>query len=528
MYVPNSLRRVGLFLPAHVWDYAQPRSRASVTESATGTAAAVAEKLNRTGGEPRSGPDRDRSGGLSHWVAYCGLLLLAACGRERLPELPELDTQRFLPALRDVVSQAHQTALDNPRDAAPCGRLGMVLHAHEQYAAAETCYRRAHLLDGSSFRWLYHMAGVQAAQGGNEQAIETLRRALKIDAGYLAARLRRAELLLELGRIDESEGSFRDLLATASGTASAHHGLGRILAARGDHRSAADSLRRACELFPAYGAAHYALALAYTKLGEAEKSKEHLALYEKHKTTAPAANDPLLAEVRALAISATSYIRDGVTMESQGKLEEAVAAHLKALELDPKVEQAHVNLISLYARLGRPENSAEHYRSAVALNPNLAEAHYNYGVLVFGQQKTAEARQAFTQALRGNPYHAEAHNNLGFLLEREGRQEEALAHYRQAVANQPDYRLAHFHIGRILASRRNYKDAIQHLEKTITPEDESTPGYLFALGAAWGRSGDHRRAIVYMRQAREQALRRGQNQLLASIERDLAILERAR
>src|SRR5262249_39911155 len=125
-----------------------------------------------------------------------------------------------------------------------------------------------------------------------------------------------------------------------------------------------------------------------------------------------------------------------------------------------------------------------------------------------------------------NPYHSEAHNNLGSLYGQQGRLAEALHEFEEAVKNRPNYRLAHFHIGRILANEKRYDEAIQHLLKTLVPEDEETPRYLYALAATYARAGDLPSALKYARTAREQAVSRGQTQLLTSIDRDLKELEK--
>ena len=123
-----------------------------------------------------------------------------------------------------------------------------------------------------------------------------------------------------------------------------------------------------------------------------------------------------------------------------------------------------------------------------------------------------------------NPNYAEAHNNLGFLLEKQGRTEDALAEYEACLKSQPDYRLAHYHIATILARQNKYDEAIEHLLKTLTPADDNTPGYLYALAIAYGRKGDRETALKYMRMAREEAAARHQSQLLTSIDRDLRSL----
>jgi predicted Zn-dependent protease len=101
---------------------------------------------------------------------------------------------------------------------------------------------------------------------------------------------------------------------------------------------------------------------------------------------------------------------------------------------------------------------------------------------------------------------------------------EAMKHYNAAVKNEPGHRLAHFHLGRLLANQRRYPEAIEHLKQTLLPEDANTPGYLYALGAVYGRSGNRARSVDLMTRAREKAAALGQSRLVASIEKDLTTL----
>ena len=135
------------------------------------------------------------------------------------------------------------------------------------------------------------------------------------------------------------------------------------------------------------------------------------------------------------------------------------------------------------------------------------------------------AEDAFRKTIEINPYYSGAHNNLGYLLERRSSFSEAEAEYRKAIENKPSDRQAHFNLGRVLVNQKRYPEGIQELEKTIEPEDENTPRYVYALGAAFARSGDRQNALRYIRQAREGAAARGQSTLLANIERDLRALE---
>ena len=162
-----------------------------------------------------------------------------------------------------------------------------------------------------------------------------------------------AQAALEAGAQDESFAFYEELAADHPDVAEVHYGLGRIHAERGEPGPAVEHLRRACELFPSFGAAHFALAKVYRDQGETEKAREHLALYQKDKTGWPTLDDPLLADIVALRNSATDHLRRGIHLAEQGQLEEAAAAHEAALEADPRLVQAHVNLIRIYGAARR-------------------------------------------------------------------------------------------------------------------------------------------------------------------------------
>ncbi|HEV2247186.1 MAG TPA: tetratricopeptide repeat protein, partial [Terriglobia bacterium] len=339
------------------------------------------------------------------------------------------------------------------------------------------------------------------------------------------ARLKLAESLLTSGDLREAGALYEAIIKDNPRVAEAHYGLGRIRTAKGDLPGAVDSYQKACELFQAYGAAHYALARAYRRLGDLRKSEEQLKLHDANPTLVPPIQDPLRDALRARDRGPASIVEQGIQLEEAGRIEDSIAAHLKALELDPGLALAHANLIILYGKTKQPEKAKEHYQAAIRLNPNLAEAHYNYGVLLMGQEELAGAEQAFRRALEANPSYSEAYNNLGVILERQGKLDEALQSFEKAVERKPDYRFAHFHIGRILANRKQYAEAIEHFKKILTPVDDYTPTYLYALAATYARAGDKQNALAYGRKARDSAAAHGQTQLRDHIERDLRALD---
>lgn len=443
----------------------------------------------------------------------------------KAPDFPRLSLDGVSGPIRDQIQKAYNNAMAHPKEAQASGALGMTLQTYGLAEEAKKYYRYAAELEPSEFRWTYYLGVVEADQGHCEQAMSHLHLALRIDESYVPAKLKLANCLLASAEWDGSQDLYHEILKQDADNADAYYGLGRIRASRRDYLGAAEAYRKAVALFPDFGAAHYALALAYRAAGEAEKAEEELRLFEKNRTGVPPANDPLLSDIHTLNRSAIFQVQMGIDLERQGKIEESVAAHEKALDIDHHLVQAHINLIKLYAELGDLQRAEGHYRAAIQLDPGSAQAYYNYGVLLVGAEKYQPAQNAFLKAIEINPYYADAHNNLGYLLEREGIFSEAAAEYQKAIDNKPTDRQAHFNLGRVLVNQRRYREGISELEKTIEPEDERTPRYLYALGAAFARAGDRQNALRYIRQAREGAAARGQSDLLASIDRDLHALE---
>ena len=452
--------------------------------------------------------------------------LVAGCSRSpvTLPPLPAVSASEFALGLRPQLDQSLEEARREPSNPAAAGRLGMFLQAHDRNEAALQCYERARFLDPSSFSWHYYTAFAQKTLGNLEAAVNSATQACRIRPDYVPAKLLLAGLRIEQGKLDEAASLLDAVLKSHPGSAGAWYGLGRARAAMPDHTRAVEALDRAVQLFPEYGPAHYSMAQSLRSLNRASEAASHSALAQRHSSRFPDSGDTVLAEVLRLNQSGAELIRQGSQLESEGRLAEAAAMHRRALESDPRSALAHTNLISLYGRLGDDTQAEAAFRAAIGIDPDMADAHYNYGVLLFRQKKTAAARQAFEHALRTNPQHAEAHNNLGYLLEMSGQADEARKHYQLATVHQPNHRLAHFHLARGLTARRQYAEAIGHLEKTIAPEDENTPGFLYALGLAHGRAGDRAKAAAIFARAHGSATARGQKDLVAAIENDMRLL----
>jgi tetratricopeptide (TPR) repeat protein len=454
---------------------------------------------------------------------WWGFLACALYGAD-LPELPRVDTTGFLPVIRTQIEESAAAAKAHPQDPKALGMLAMTLHAYNQYTAAAPVYLRAHLLDPQKFDWIYFLAAVEMAQGQFDAAAESFRAALRIRPDDPVTELRLADCLAALARWDEAGAHYHRVLEKKPDDARAWYGLGRVQTAKRQHAAALESYVKACEIFPAFGAAHFAMAGDLRLLGKKAEMGQHLAAYSRNATVEPQVEDPLLRRIHDLDLGTQSHLQRAVELEKVGLLQEAAAENEAALAADPRNVQAHINLISLHARMGDPVKAQQQFEAAITLDPGRSDAWYNDGVLLFQQQNYAGAERAYRKALDINPAYAEAHNNLGAIYERLDRLADAANEFRSAIADRPDYPQARFSLGRLLVNERRYGEAIQQFLRALSPEDKQTTVYLYALAATYARAGDREHALAYFQKAHDAAATHGQSELLASIDRDFQTL----
>jgi superkiller protein 3 len=451
---------------------------------------------------------------------------MAISGRQtqQLPDLvpvERINLEEFEPAVRDQLSRAYEEVRKRPQDGAVAGKLGMVLQVYGKYELAQSCYLRARGLDPGSSRWPYYLGVVEKSLGKNEQAIGHVREALKIDPGYAPARVRLAGLLFDSGDTEQSAELYRSAIAQNNRLATAYFGLGQVLAARADWPAAIEAYSRACDIAKNYAAAHYALGMAYRNAGDMAKARTHLQLSQSLKQAKQPSDDPLIDELNSLYSGGLTRFAKGSSLYQAGKLREAIVEFEGALEVNPRMVMAHINLIALYGQLNQPDKSEQHFRSAIDLDPGWVEAYFNWGMFLVQHGKPTEAAEMFRKAIEVNPDYPEAQVQLGLLLDESGSREEADAHFRRALEINPNHRPAHYFLARSLLRSGKVSEAIQHLLETTKVEDAWTPVCMQALALAYEREGNRERAVYFLRQAKQRAVSQGAHDLTSQLQRDI-------
>jgi tetratricopeptide (TPR) repeat protein len=130
-------------------------------------------------------------------------------------------------------------------------------------------------------------------------------------------------------------------------------------------------------------------------------------------------------------LSAESWFSRALELESSSP-REAQRAYHRALELDPHMAAAHLNLGKLYHDAKDSKKAEAHYRAAMENAPTDAAPLFNLGVLMEDVNKPDKALDCYRAALKIDSSFGDAHYNAGLLLETMGKKSEAFAHLRAA------------------------------------------------------------------------------------------------
>jgi tetratricopeptide (TPR) repeat protein len=114
----------------------------------------------------------------------------------------------------------------------------------------------------------------------------------------------------------------------------------------------------------------------------------------------------------------------------EGKQEQAAAAYRRALEIDPRLVAALINLANIHYTRDELAEAQALYERAIGLESDFFEAHFNLGNIYHDLARYPEAQACYKEALRLNPFYADTHFYLAVTCEKMGLSHEARPHWR--------------------------------------------------------------------------------------------------
>jgi tetratricopeptide (TPR) repeat protein/4-amino-4-deoxy-L-arabinose transferase-like glycosyltransferase len=181
-------------------------------------------------------------------------------------------------------------------------------------------------------------------------------------------------------------------------------------------------------------------------------------------------NWPTVSAKEMRAVTASNL---GAALQTDGRLDEAIAQYRQAIADRPDYAPAYSNLASALRAAGRTDEARAMYERALALQPDFAAAHFNLANLLLAEGHTAAAAAHFERAVREEPASADVHNNLGIALASSGRRDEAIQEFRAAIAVDPKSAKAYRNLGDVLSAAGRIDEALAALRTAtaIDPND---------------------------------------------------------
>lgn len=128
-------------------------------------------------------------------------------------------------------------------------------------------------------------------------------------------------------------------------------------------------------------------------------------------------------------------VRLGLGYLQQGRPQLAITNFNRAIELDPRLADAHHYAAESYRQLEQYARADEHFKKALKLAPKDSAIKNNYGVYLCDRQQYAEADRYFVEVIEDKFYTStvEALENAGLCARQSGDNTLAIERFRQAV-----------------------------------------------------------------------------------------------
>ena len=230
-------------------------------------------------------------------------------------------------------------------------------------------------------------------------------------------------------------------------------------------------------------------------------------------------DDALIAIQRALELDpkdANSYSNLGIILNDLGRFKQAETAHMQALLLKPNFIEAHYNLGNTFKKLDRLEDAEASYKKAISLKPDYALAHSNLGNVMIDLGRLGQAEASYRKAIALKPDYAEAHYNLANIMVEKGRLEQAESSYRQAIILKPNYAKAYTNLSMCLKDKGDLVSALAVCKKSISLNPKSSISH-FNMGIILYGSGDVDAALVSVEKANYINPKAKKNKLLLTV-----------
>ena len=157
----------------------------------------------------------------------------------------------------------------------------------------------------------------------------------------------------------------------------------------------------------------------------------------------------------------------GLAAAAGGGLEEALAHHRRALEIDPLDQLANEETVALLRRLGREREARRFLDQSFERARGKVTAMNQLAVVALRQGWSADAERLLGRVLESDPGNPGVLANLAAAQMRQGKRDQAVATMREAVERDPNNGRNHFNLGAMLAEEGRTAEALAAFEAAV-------------------------------------------------------------
>ena len=167
----------------------------------------------------------------------------------------------------------------------------------------------------------------------------------------------------------------------------------------------------------------------------------------------------------------------GSALSLEGKVEEALEATKKTIQLSPEDADAHFNAGNLFFKLSQFNEAAASQRRAIELNQNDLQAHRTLAKTLLRLGKLDEAEKYLRLALQKNPNSIVDYFSLSEVLRKKGEAIEAEGILNDLLTLKPTLAEGHYNLGVILRDLNEYDKAAESYKRAISLKKNFTDAY---------------------------------------------------
>lgn len=167
----------------------------------------------------------------------------------------------------------------------------------------------------------------------------------------------------------------------------------------------------------------------------------------------------------------------------------------RAIDIDPDVAMAHVNLGVAWMESGHPDKARPAFEQALALDPQEPGAALGLGVSLLALKQWDAAATYLGQALAQDPANVEAHFNRGNAFNELARHEEAIACYDRALALQATHVGALLNRAHACLALKRHEEAIRNCKQANALQPNRASAFV-VLGDACMAINAHAEALA--------------------------------